>query len=128
VISCRLSTTVTATPSRSAGNASGEHASITPDIVEVIASADEFPVISRVRETHGAVPLALAYDLVEAHDKGEITIRQLAELTGLSRGTTYDLVEALYEILDLADGGGTTTVTPDDVDRDGDLAEQLLED
>jgi hypothetical protein len=48
---------------------------------------------------HGIVTFALAYDLVNAHNDGEVTIRQIAELTDLSSGTTYDLVEALYSVL-----------------------------
>ena len=72
------------------------------------------------------VTFALAYDLVKAHSEGEVTIRQIASLTNLSPGTAYDLVEALYSILDLGDDESTpTTYTPDDFDSDeGDFLEE----
>lgn len=90
--------------------------SITPDIVAVVAHEDEYPIISRVREEHGLVTFALAYDLVMAHNEGDITTRQISTLTELSAGTTYDLVHALYEILDLGDDDSRpTTYTPTDV-------------
>jgi hypothetical protein len=73
--------------------------SITPALIEVIAQQTEYPVIGRVLADHGIVTFALAYDLVNAHNDGEVTIRQIAELTDLSSGTTYDLVEALYSVL-----------------------------
>jgi transposase len=73
--------------------------SITPELIEVIAQQTEYPVIGRVLTDHGISTFALAYDLVNAHNDGEVTIRQIAELTDLSSGTTYDLVEALYSVL-----------------------------
>jgi DNA-binding transcriptional ArsR family regulator len=100
--------------------------SITPKLVEVVAHADEYPVINRVLDDHGLVTFALTHDLIKAHDEGEITIRQIASLTGLSSGTAYDLVEALYEIHDLgADDPSPTTFTPDDfADEDGNLRDE----
>lgn len=97
--------------------------SITAELVEAVAHEDEYPVIGRVLEEQGLVIFALAHDLVKVHDEGDVTIRQIARLTGLSSGTTYDIVEALYEIRDLgADDPEPTTYTPDDVaDEDGDL-------
>ena len=93
--------------------------SITPELVEVIAHEDEHPVITRVLDDHGHVTFALAHDLAKAHDEGDITIRQIASLTGLSSGTAYDLVEALYEVHDLGDDDPRpTTYTPDDVADD----------
>lgn len=99
--------------------------SITPELVEVVAYEDEFPVIDRVLEEDGLVTFALAHDLVNAHSKGDITIRQIGSLTELSPGTTYDLLEALYEIHDLGDEDlSPTTYTPDEfTDDDGDLLE-----
>ena len=95
--------------------------SITPKIIEVIAQKNEYPAIERVLEDHGIVTFALAYDLVNAHSAGDATIRQIASLTDLSPGTTYDLVEALYSILNLGDDGSTpTTYTPDEFDADED--------
>jgi len=95
--------------------------SITPGIIEVIAQKNEYPAIERVLEDHGIVTFALAYDLVNAHSEGDVTIRQIASLTDLSPGTTYDLVEALYSILNLGDDGSTpTTYTPDEFDADED--------
>ncbi|ERG94133.1 HTH domain-containing protein [Haloquadratum walsbyi] len=95
--------------------------SITPKIIEVIAQKNEHPAIERVLEDHGIVTFALAYDLVNAHSEGDVTIRQIASLTNLSPGTTYDLVEALYSILNLGDDGSTpTTYTPDEFDADED--------
>jgi len=100
--------------------------SITPELVGVIAHEDEFPVINRVLDDHGLVTFALAHDLVNAHADGDITIRQLASLTGLSAGTAYDLVEALYEIHDLDSDSTPTTYIPDDVgDEDSDLRDEL---
>lgn len=91
--------------------------SITPELVEVVAHQNEFPTIERVLADHGLVTFALAHDLVTAHSEGEVTIRQIAELTDLSPGTTYDLVEALYSILDLGDEDSSpTTYTPDEFD------------
>jgi hypothetical protein len=46
----------------------------------------------------GLVIFALAHDLITSHSEGNITIQQIATLTNLSYGTTYDLLEALYEI------------------------------
>jgi len=40
---------------------------------------------------------------VKEHSDGNVTIRQIASLTDLSTGIAYDLVEALYSILDLGD-------------------------
>lgn len=95
--------------------------SITPKIIKVIAQKNEYPAIERVLEDHGIVTFALAYDLVNAHSEGDVTIRQIASLTDLSLGTTYDLVEALYSILNLGDDGSTpTTYTPNEFDADED--------
>ena len=101
--------------------------SITPELVEVIAQKNEYPAIERVLEDHGIVTFALAYDLVKAHSEGDVTIRQIASFTDLSSGTAYDLVEALYSILDLGDDESTsTTYTPDDFEEDeSDLLEEL---
>ena len=99
--------------------------SITPALIEVIAQQTEYPVIGRVLDDHGIVTFALAYDLVSAHNDGGVTLRQIAELTDLSSGTTYDLVEALYSILDLdATESEPTTYTPADfTDSDSLLAD-----
>ncbi|WP_435349241.1 helix-turn-helix domain-containing protein [Haloarchaeobius sp. HRN-SO-5] len=87
--------------------------SITPELIEVVAQKNEYPAITRVLEDHGIVTFALAYDLVNAHSEGGVTIRQIANLTALSPGTAYDIVEALYSILDLGDDESTpTTYTP----------------
>jgi len=92
--------------------------SITPELIEVIAQKKEYPAVERVLEDHGIVTFALAYDLVKAHSEGDVTIRQIASLADLSPGTAYDLVEALYSILDLGDDESTpTTYTPDDFDE-----------
>ena len=92
---------------------------ITPKIIEIIAQKNEYPAIERVLEEHGIVTFALTYDLVKAHSEGDVTIRQIASLTDLSPGTTYDLVEALYAILNLGDDDSTpTTYTPDEFDAD----------
>lgn len=101
--------------------------SITPELIEVVAHEDQYPVINRVLEDHGLVTFALAHDLVKAHSKGDITVRQIASLTGLSSGTAYDIVEALYDIHNLGnDDSSPTTYTPDDVtDEDGNLLEEL---
>lgn len=95
--------------------------SITPELVEGIAHADGYPVVSRVLDDHGLVTFALAHDLVKAHSNGDVTTRQIAQLTELSSGTTYDLLEALYEIHDLGDADSSpTTYTPDDVRHNAD--------
>lgn len=103
--------------------------SITPKIIEVIAQKNEYPAIERVLEDHGIVTFALAYDLVKAHSEGNVTIRQIASLTDLSPGTTYDLVEAHYSILDLGDDeSAPTTYTPDEFDADeGALLEEFAD-
>jgi predicted DNA-binding transcriptional regulator AlpA len=103
--------------------------SITPELVEVVAHGGEYPIINRVLEEHGLVTFALAHDLVKAHSEGDITIRQIASLTELSSGTTYDLLEALYDIHELGDDDpGPTTYTPDDVaDENGDLLDELTD-
>jgi DNA-binding transcriptional ArsR family regulator len=102
--------------------------SITPELVEVVAHADEYPVINRVLGDHGLVTFALAHDLVKAHNDGDITIRQIANLSGLSSGTAYDLIEALYEVHDLGDDESSpTTYTPDDVaDEASNLRDELF--
>lgn len=103
--------------------------SITPELVEVVAHEDEYPVINRVLEEHGLVTFALVHDLVTAHREGDLTIRQIASLTGLSSGTAYDIVEALYEIQDLGDDDSSpTTYTPDDfAEEDSDLLDELTD-
>jgi len=103
--------------------------SITPELIEVIAHKDEYPAIERVLEDHGIVTFALAHDLVKEHSEGDVTIRQIASLTDLSPGIAYDLVEALYSILDLGDSESLlTTYTPGDFDEDdGDLLEELTD-
>ncbi len=103
--------------------------SITPGIIEVIAQKNEYPAIERVLEDHGIVTFALAYDLVKAHSEGDVTIRQIVSLTDLSSGTVYDLIEALYSILELgADESSPTTYTPDEFDADdGDLLEEFVD-
>jgi DNA-binding transcriptional ArsR family regulator len=103
--------------------------SITPELVEVVAHEGEYPIINRVLEGHGLITFALAHDLVKAHSEGDITIRQIARLTELSSGTTYDLVEALYEIHELSDDDpDPTTYIPADVTaEDGDLLDELTD-
>jgi len=84
-----------------------------------MARADEYPVVNRVCDEHGFVTFALAYDLINAHSEGDVTIRQIAGLADLSDGTAYDLVEALYQIQELGDTNPSpTTYTPDDVASD----------
>jgi len=101
--------------------------SITPEIVAVMARADEYPVVNRVCDEHGFVTFALAHDLINAHSEGDVTIRQIAGLADLSDGTAYDLVEALYEIQELGDTDSSpTTFTPDEVAND-DLASDLTD-
>lgn len=93
--------------------------SITPEIINVVAQEETYPVISRVHEEHGLVTVVLVHDLVKAHDQGEVTTRQIGALTGLSTGTTYDLVEALYEIHELGDAESSPqTYTPDDFETE----------
>lgn len=95
--------------------------SVTPALVAVVAHEDEYPVIGRVRDDHGFVMFALAYDLVRAHSEGDITLRQLAQLTGLSSGTAYDFLHAIYEIQNLGDDTPSpTTYLPEDVTEDTD--------
>jgi len=97
----------------------GIEVSITPELVAVMARADEYPVVNRVCDEHGFVTFALAYDLINAHSEGDVTIRQIAGLADLSDGTAYDLVEALYQIQELGDTDPSpTTYTPDDVASD----------
>lgn len=102
---------------------------ITPELVEVVAQEDAYPIIGRVRDDYGLVTFALAHDLTKAHSDGDVTVRQIATLTDLSPGTTYDLVDALYEIHDLGDDASSpVTYTPNDVtDEDIDLSEELTE-
>jgi DNA-binding transcriptional ArsR family regulator len=84
---------------------------ITPELIEVVAQEDAYPILGRVRDEHGLVTFALAHDLTKAHSDGDITRRQIATLTDLSPGTTYDLVEALYEIHDLSGGESMRTIS-----------------
>jgi len=88
--------------------------SITPELVEVLSWQDDYSVIDRVLEEHGLLTFALAHDLVAAHNEGDITIRQIGDLTGLSSGMTYDLVDAIYAVRGF--GEGPETYTPDNVD------------
>ncbi|WP_233139220.1 helix-turn-helix domain-containing protein [Halorubrum salipaludis] len=103
--------------------------SITPELIEVIAQKNEYPAIERVLEDYGIVTYALTYDLVKAHSERNVTIRQIASLTGLSPGAAYDLVEALYSILELGDDESPpTTYSPDDFDEDeGDLLREFAD-
>jgi DNA-binding MarR family transcriptional regulator len=102
--------------------------SITPALVEVLSRRDEYPVIDRVLEEHGLLTFALAHDLVTAHNEGEVTIRQLGDLTGLTTGTTYDLVDAIYAIRGFGEGvASPETYTPDDVDADQDDGDETTE-
>lgn len=105
----------------------GIEITITPKLVAVIAQSDEYPIIRRVCDEQGFVTFALAHDLINAHSDGDVTIRQIATLTNLSHGTTYDLVEALYEIHDLGgDDPSPNTHTSDDV-VDDDLQSELTD-
>jgi len=74
----------------------------TLEFIQILAHKDEYPIIQRVIDEHGLRVLALAHHLVKDQADGEITIRQIASLTGLSTVTAYDLVEALYKLLDLS--------------------------
>ena len=97
----------------------GIEVSVTPELVAVIARAKEYPVITRVCDDDGVVAFALAHDLIKAHSKGELTIRQIAELADLSTGTVYDLVEGVYAIHDLGDDAEEPpTYSPNDVAND----------
>jgi predicted DNA-binding transcriptional regulator AlpA len=93
--------------------------SITPALVAVLSHRDKYPVIDRILEEHGLLTFALAHDLVMDHHNGNVTIRQIGDLTGLSSGMTYDLVDALYAIRDVGDTGfSPETYTPSNVDSD----------
>ena len=107
----------------------GVEVSITPELVAVVAHADEYPIIARVRDDHGLVTFALAHDLIKSHSEGDITVRQIVSLTNLSHGTTYDLLEALYASHDLGDADSSpTTYTPADVvGEDDDLLTELTD-
>jgi hypothetical protein len=101
--------------------------SITPALVEVLSQRDDYPVIDRVLEGRGLLTFALAHDLVMAHNEGKATIRQIGDLTGLTAGMTYDLVDAIYAIRDFGeDAASPETYTPEEVgieNDDGDLTE-----
>lgn len=91
--------------------------SITPELVEVLSRQDDYSVIDRVLEEHGLLTFALGHDLVTAHNEGEITIRQIGDLTGLSSGMTYDLVDAIYAIRGFGEEPSSPeTYTPDNAD------------
>lgn len=91
--------------------------SITPELVEVLSRQDDYSVIDRVLEEHGLLTFALGHDLVTAHNEGEITIRQIGDLTGLSSGMTYDLVDAIYAVRGFGEEPSSPeTYTPDNVD------------
>lgn len=93
--------------------------SITPALVEVLSRRDEYSVIDHVLEEYGLLTFALAHDLVTAHNEGDITIRQISGLTGLSSGMTYDLVDAIYAVRGFGEGPSSPeTYTPDDVDTE----------
>lgn len=93
--------------------------SITPALVAVLRHRDEYPIIDRVLEEHGLLTFALAHDLVLDHHEGKVTIRQIGDLTGLSSGMTYDLVDAIYAIRDFGENASSPeTYTPDNVDSD----------
>ncbi|MBB6647757.1 transcriptional regulator [Halobellus ruber] len=102
--------------------------SITPSLVAVLSHRDEYPVIDRVLEEHGLLTFALAHDLVMDHHEGEVTIRQIGDLTGLSSGMTYDLVDAIYAIRDFGESASSPeTYTPSTVDskqHNGDETEE----
>jgi hypothetical protein len=102
---------------------------ITPELIKVVTHKNEYPAIERVLADHGIVTFALAYDLVKEHSDGNVTIRQIPSLTDLSTGIAYDLVEALYSILDLGDNElAPTTDTPADFDEgNGNLLEELTD-
>lgn len=101
---------------------------ITPALVEVLSQRDDYPVIDRVLEGRGLLTFALAHDLVMAHNEGEATIRQIGDLTGLTAGMTYDLVDAIYAIRDFGEGAASPeTYTPEGVaieNDDGDPTEE----
>lgn len=103
--------------------------SITPELIEIVAEKNTYPAIKRVLEDDGIVTFALAYDLVKAHSEGDVTIRQIASLADLSPGTAYDLVDAIYSILDLGDDESPpTTYTPADFEEDdGNLLEAFTD-
>lgn len=102
--------------------------SITPELVEIVAHENEYPAIKRVLEDHGLMTFALAHDLVKAHSEGDVTIRQISDLTDLSTGTTFDLVKALYSVLGLGDDDSApSTYAPDDFDEEGDLLDELAD-
>lgn len=93
--------------------------SITPALVAVLSHRDEYPVIDRVLEEHGLLTFALAHDLVMDHREGNVTIRQIGDLTDLSSGMTYDLVDAIYAIRDFGETASSPeTYTPSNVDSD----------
>ena len=93
--------------------------SITPELVEVLSRQDEYSVIDRILEEHGLLTFALAHDLVTAHNEGDITIRQIGDLTGLSSGMTYDLVDAIYAVRGFGEEPSSPeTYTPDNVDSE----------
>ncbi|MUV88555.1 hypothetical protein GJ629_00530 [Halapricum sp. CBA1109] len=85
----------------------------------VLSHRDEYPVIDRVLEEHGLLTFALAHDLVMDHNDGDVPIRQISDLTGLSSGMTYDLVDAIYAIRDFdTTASSPETYTPSNVDSD----------
>lgn len=94
---------------RNAGDTLETEVSITTELIDVAVHQAEYPAIQRVLENHGIVTFALAYDLTRAHSDGDVTLRQITTLTKLSPETTYDLVEAIYSILDLGDDDSTPT-------------------
>jgi DNA-binding MarR family transcriptional regulator len=102
--------------------------SITPALVEILSRRDEYSVIDRVLETHGLLTFALAHDLVAAHNEGDVTIRQIGDLTGLTSGMTYDLVDAIYAIRGFGEGASIPeTYTPADVDSEQDTRDSTAE-
>ena len=60
--------------------------SVTPELVEVIAHEDDYPVINRVLDEHGLLTFTLAHDLYKAHNEGTSLSDKLLPLPGFRSG------------------------------------------
>lgn len=102
----------------------GNEVRITDELATVVAHRKDSEVIDQFIEQHGYGTLSNFIELTHHHAEGNTTHRSIAEQLGITRGTAFDMLAEVSDILDI--DTGTETTSGGDIDADE--ATEIIED
>lgn len=84
-----------------------ESVTISPELVRVLAHRDDNPEIRNFVDQYGVATLAEFVELAHEQVDGNVTTRSIATILDISRGSAYDVLERIQQILEI--GGEVET-------------------